>query len=147
MILYLDTSALVKLYVQEAHSSRVRGWVQEAEIVATCRVAYPETLSAIRRRFTEGDLTRKEQDLLLGRFSKDWTHFAAVDFDEREAGRLVIKHGLRGLDALHLSAAIQLRSAQGSLALAFASFDAKLNSAAATEGFVVLAPGSGAPSP
>lgn len=35
MILYLDTSALVKLYVEEAHSDDVREWVDDAEIVAT----------------------------------------------------------------------------------------------------------------
>ena len=33
MILYLDTSSLVKLYVTEAHSSLVRGWAEEAEII------------------------------------------------------------------------------------------------------------------
>ena len=50
MILYLDTSALVKLYVEEAHTDDVRGWVDAAEIVATCRVAYPEAVSALNRR-------------------------------------------------------------------------------------------------
>ena len=55
MILYLDTSALVKLYVEEAHTDDVRGWVDEAEIVATCRVAYPEAVSALNRRMRAGD--------------------------------------------------------------------------------------------
>jgi predicted nucleic acid-binding protein len=35
VILYLDTSSPVKLYVTEAHSDRVRDWTEEAEIVAT----------------------------------------------------------------------------------------------------------------
>ena len=43
MILYLDTSSLVKLYVEEVHADRVKEWVDEAEMVGTCRVAFPET--------------------------------------------------------------------------------------------------------
>lgn len=41
MIPYLDTSSLVKLYIAEAHSELVQDWVEEAEAVATSRVAYP----------------------------------------------------------------------------------------------------------
>jgi hypothetical protein len=37
LILYLDTSSLAKLYIAEAHSNLVANWVEEAEIVATCR--------------------------------------------------------------------------------------------------------------
>jgi predicted nucleic acid-binding protein len=44
LILYLDTSSLVKLYIQEAYSHTVREWVEEAEIIAACRVAFPETI-------------------------------------------------------------------------------------------------------
>jgi predicted nucleic acid-binding protein len=37
MILYLDTSSLVKLYIEEIYSERVREWADDAEILATCR--------------------------------------------------------------------------------------------------------------
>ncbi len=43
MILYLDTSSLVKL------------WAHEAEVLATSRVAYPETFAALACRRREGD--------------------------------------------------------------------------------------------
>ena len=43
MIIYLDTSSLVKLYVEEAYSESVREWTAEAEVIATCRVAHPES--------------------------------------------------------------------------------------------------------
>jgi len=46
MILYL-ASRMVKLYITEAHSSNVCGWAEEAEIVATCGVAYPESISEL----------------------------------------------------------------------------------------------------
>jgi uncharacterized protein len=140
MIVYFDTSSLVKLYVQEAHTALVKKWVKEAEIVATCRIAYPETMSAIGRRFRQGDLTEKQYDSLIAKFSSEWGRFAALDFDELEAGRLVNLYGLRGFDAVHLSAAMLLKSNQDKVSLLFSSFDEKLNDAASTEGFKILSP-------
>ena len=138
MTLYLDTSSLVKLYVREAHTSLVKKWVREAEIVATCRIAYPETMSAINRRFRQGDLPEKEYNLLIAKFSKDWGRFAAIDFDEFEAGRLVKIYGLRGFDAVHLSAARLLKASQDNISISFSSFDERLNNAASAEGFTIL---------
>ncbi len=140
MILYLDTSSLVKLYVTEFHSGLVRAWVEEAEIIATCRVAYPEMMSALNRRFKAGDLEKRDYDLLVKAFSGEWQRFAVIDFDEIAAGRLAAAYGLRGFDAVHLSAAGLLRTAGNTPAVAFSSFDEKLNSAAAAEKFTVLHP-------
>lgn len=141
MILYLDTSSLVKLYVEEAHSESVRQWVTESELVATCRVAYPETLSALTRRCRNGDLSRRDFDLLVQCFTDEWGSYAALDFDELEAGRLLTVHGLRGFDAVHLAAAKALRNPDYPVSPTFSSFDALLNMAAAAEGFTVLSAG------
>jgi len=139
VILYLDTSSLVKLYMSEAHSAVVKKWVAEAEIVATCRVAYPETISALSRRFREGDLTKKEYEMLINKFSAEWSRFISLDFDELEAGSLAKKYGLRGFDAVHLSSA-KLLKAQNDISLSFSSFDETLNKAAGGEGIEVLSP-------
>ena len=140
MILYLDTSSLVKLYVTEAHSGLVRGWAEEAEILATCRVAYPEMISALNRRFRTGDLARGDYDLLVKAFTSEWQNFAVVDFDEIVAGRLAGLYGLRGFDAVHLSACKLLKSSGHGPSVAFSSFDEKLNAAAAAEKLTVLFP-------
>lgn len=42
MILYLDTSALVKLYVRERGSVSVRALVEQADVVASSVIAYAE---------------------------------------------------------------------------------------------------------
>lgn len=138
MILYLDTSSLAKMYIEEAGSSLVRQWAEEAEILATCRVAYPEMVSALSRHFRGGTLSRAPYELILERFAEEWKHFAVVDFDEVEAGRLAAAHGLRGFDAVHLAAALLLASSDPALAVAFSSFDQKLNDAATAEGLTVL---------
>jgi predicted nucleic acid-binding protein len=140
VILYLDTSSLVKLYITESHSALVRAWAGESEIIATCRVAYPEMMSALHRRFRAGDLEKRDYDLLVKTFDREWQRFAAIDFDEIAAGRLAAEYGLRGFDAVHLSAAGLLRSSGNAPAVAFSSFDEKLNSAAAAEKFTVLQP-------
>jgi len=140
VILYLDTSSLVKLYVEEMHSDNVREWLEEAELVATCRVAYPETMSALTRRFRSGDLSKNEYDELLQRFSDDWGSYVALDFDELDAGTLVKRYGLRGFDAVHLSAArLFINQVTESSHLVFSSFDTALNKAATEEGLTVLA--------
>ena len=140
MIVYLDTSSLVKLYVDEPHSGSVREWTAEAEVVATCRVAHPETLSALTRRYNGGDLAKREYDKVVHAFTGEWRMYAAVDFDEIEAGRLVRKYGLRGFDAVHLAAAKLLASVDADVRVSFSSFDERLNDAARGEGFVVLMP-------
>lgn len=138
MILYLDTSSLVKLYIEETHSNLVRKWVRAAEIISTCRVACPETISAFNRRFKAGDLIKSEYETVLKSFSREWLSFVVVDFDEIEAGQLVQKYGLRGFDAVHLSSAKLIKKQQNGISLSFSSFDEKLNSAAAAEGLTAL---------
>jgi uncharacterized protein len=143
LILYLDTSSLVKLYIAEAHSKLVGNWAEEAEIVATCRIAYPEMISALNRRFRSGDLRKSSFDLLVRQFDDDWERFAVIDFDEIAAGKLAATYGLRGFDAVHLSAALLLRSSEGTLDVAFSSFDRKLNDAALAEKLKLLPANNG----
>ena len=141
MILYLDTSALVKLYVEETHSDDVRRWVDDAEIVATCRVAYPEAVSALNRRMRTGDISKKAYGTATRALRQDWVRLAIVDFREIDAGRLAAKYGLRGFDAIHLSSAMVLASAPAGPDVWFSSFDSALNRAVAGERLPVLTPG------
>lgn len=138
MILYLGTSSMVKLYVDEAYSDLVREWVKDAEIVATCRLAYTEIVSALDKRFRKGDLSKSDYDSLVKRLSHDWVNFVKVDFDDLDAGRLVKKYGLRRFDAIHLSAAKLIKREHGGILLCFSSADEKLRGAASEEGLKVL---------
>lgn len=138
MILYLDTSSLVKLYIDEAHSEQVRYWINDAEILATSRIAYPEMLSAFSRRRGNGDITDQNFEKIYTQMNADWPNYAVLDIDEKKAGALVIKHGLRAFDAVHLEAALALQIDSEHIRIAFTSFDKKLNNAAASDGLKVL---------
>jgi uncharacterized protein len=141
MILYLGTSSLVKLYLEESYSDLVREWVSEAEIVATCRVAYTETVSSLDIRFKNGDLTLGDYERLVKAFSQDWLNYVAVDFDTIEAGNLAKQYRLRRFDAMHLSAA-KLIKKSNKISIYFSSFDKRLCMAAAAEGLRILTAGT-----
>lgn len=138
MILYLDTSSLVKLYVEETHSEAVHRWVRGAPVAATSRVAYPETLAALARRRREDDLDATSYQAAKSSFLAQWHDFAIIDLNEEMAGELAIGYALRGLDAIHLAAALELRRKMKGATVAFTAFDARLVRAAEAEGFLVL---------
>lgn len=138
MILYLDTSSLVKLYLDEVNSEAVHRWGQEAEVLATSRVAYPETLAALARRWREGDLDDKSFQRVKVAFQEQWSAFAILDLNETTAGELAITHALRGFDAIHLAAALDLRREAEAILVAFTAFDDRLARAARAEGLQVL---------
>lgn len=142
MNLYLDTSSFLKLFLNEEHSEKVRGWIDEAGVVSVCRIALPEAMSAVERRFRSGDLSQDDRDLTVDRIVADWGDFLALDFDEQQAGQLALRHGLRALDAIQLAAAGLLAGGNKEDLAVFSSFDARLNQAARAEGLQVLSAGA-----
>lgn len=140
MILYLDTSSLVKLYIPETDTEKIKVLVSDATSVVTSRIACPEFYSAVTRRHNNKEISTKDYELLCLAFTADWARIYAIDFDEIEAGRLVCMHALRGADAIHLASAMQLLKLEEAVEIVFSSADRKLNEAAKKEGFL-LAPG------
>ena len=140
MILYLDSSSLVKIYLEETNSDLVREWVDAAEVVATSRVAFPEALSALARRREEGDVDPRDFDLVRETLEGDWSSFLLLPVKERKAGAFAVKHLLRGFDAVHLAAVVDLHELLKSDSILFSAFDAKLPRAARAEGISCLVP-------
>lgn len=106
MILYLDTSSLVKLYVQEPGTQQVEGLVERAELVATSVVAYAEARAALARRRRESGLTPAEYRRSRTALDADWPRLLTLEVSEplaRLAGDLAEREKLRGFDALHLA--------------------------------------------
>jgi predicted nucleic acid-binding protein len=149
LIYYLDTSALVKAYVEEDHSEEVRDLLHqsraaEASWLYVSRLTYPETLSAITRREHRGEINAGDARILQSRVAADFTGperlyqiiepTAAVVND---AGSLVIRHRLRGFDAVQLSSVLLLYS-EAAGACTLAAGDGQLLAAAAAEGVPIL---------
>jgi len=70
-----------------------------------------------------------------------WPQMDTVLIDEIKAGELAIKHVIRGFDAIHLAAALELRAAGGEgIEVTFCSFDERQNDAARAENLAVVEP-------
>ncbi len=135
MIAYLDTSSLVKLYVEEEGSPTVRGLVERAGLVATSVVAYPEARAALARQRRDGGLTGAGYGRARTDFERDWPRYLAIEVAEevyRAAGDLAEKHRLRGFDSIHLASYLSL-ARESSREVRFSAFDAALNRAARRE--------------
>src|SRR5262245_14332750 len=133
VILYLDTSSLVKLYFDEPDSAVVAGGVRKARVVATSVVAYAETRATIARRRSERLLTPAGAAAVIRQFEADWTAFLALEVTEtlaRSAGRLADRLGLRGFDAIHLASFEELLSRVDDDDAQFSSADDRLVRAA-----------------
>ncbi len=139
MILYLDTSSLVKLYAEEVHSANIRHVVKNAEVVATSRIAYAEARAAFARKFREDGMTVKEYRNIVQDIDQDWDNYFIVDvFDPlvKLAGQLAEKHALRGLDAIHLASSVVLRR-HSERTVTFSCYDDRLAIAARKEGLKI----------
>lgn len=155
MILYADTSALVKLYVQESGSSSVKAYFAGASGVVTSAVTLVEVHSALERKLRERSLTPRERNAARQDFEKDWLRFAAVELRSdllEEAAALVQRYPLRTLDAIHLASALDMRRSAVSVLVVgssgteivtpdaieeFLCADDQLAAAARSEGFTV----------
>jgi len=141
---YLDTSALVKLYVDEAGSRRMKGIVAEASLVGTSLLAYLEARSAFARRYREGDLTAPGYHIIVEAFAYEWERYFAVRVDEavlKAAVFLSEKNALKALDALHLASAMALVESTG-MPWMFLAADLRLVRAAIAEGLETIDIGS-----
>jgi uncharacterized protein len=103
---YLDTSNLVKLYLNESDSDAIAKLVDEADLVVTSVLAYAEARATFARRRRERQLTAAESASVVRQFDDDWRHFVVINLGDDlalAAGRLADLHGVRGCDAVHLA--------------------------------------------
>ena len=143
---YLDTSALVKLYHQEAGTEQVEAlFTQSGNSLIISELAVVELYSTVARKVRTGEIHEEAYEEVLKNFDDDCerrfvvTPLSAAVTEKARA--LLQKYGkikaLRALDALHLGACASLQ-AHGPLI--FVCSDIRLLEIAALEGHEVLNP-------
>jgi predicted nucleic acid-binding protein len=146
---YVDTSALVKRYVDEIGSAWVRSILDPSAqpSVIIVHLAIVEMMSALARRRRDSTLTPADYAQIQAAFRADCLNeyriVTAVDGIIDEATHFIERYPLRAYDAVHLGAAVVANRhllADGLAPLVFLSADDHLNDAASAEGLAVENP-------
>lgn len=136
MIAYFDTSALVKLFLEE-EGSDVASTVWDSGVrLATSRVSHAELACAIASAVRGRRHAREavDADVVDGSFLEERADLIEVERGVMSAAALVgVRHGLSGLDAIHIASAVQLAE----YAPLFVSWDERQRQAALAEGLAV----------
>jgi len=135
---YFDASALVKRYVREKGSVKVRRLLS-SDVAATSRLSAVEIASALVRRSREGAFSQAARDRALAALDADMTALLVVELTAGVVTRargLLERHPLRASDAIQLASCLYLREALEEDA-ELVVFDARLAAAARLEGVTV----------
>jgi predicted nucleic acid-binding protein len=109
MILYLDTSALIKRYVVESGSQEVNFLIQQADFVGSALLTRVEMASALTKAIRLNWVNAKDAEIAWQDFLSDWQSFARLSITSvlvDYASRVAWEYGLRGYDATHFAAAL-----------------------------------------
>jgi predicted nucleic acid-binding protein len=140
MNLYLDTSALIKRYVEEPGSEDVLDWMDLAAMIGTALITRAEVGSAITRIARINNLNSQVSDKALDKFRFEWNNFNRLPINEELIARadfLACQHSLRGYDSVHLAASLIWQEAL-MLPVTLATYDQELASAGKKSGLKIL---------
>ena len=110
-IVYFDSSAFVKLLIDEDGSDIAAQLWDAADAVVSSRLAYPEVRAALAVAARAGRLDQGSELEAEEGWEEFWAATRAVELSDRvadEAGTLAKQWALRGADAVHLASALVL---------------------------------------
>jgi predicted nucleic acid-binding protein len=143
---YLDTSALVKLYVREAGTEQLLRLVSRRanHRFAVLTITQVEFRSAIRKRERVGDIDNSVATDLANRFERHLeTKFLRQVLNDsvlETATKLIDRYPLRAYDAVQLAGCLTLKATSGKDEPVFVCSDRQLLEAAACEGLSSIDP-------
>ena len=146
---FTDSSAVIKRYVRETGSQWVKNifTTVPANQVFIVAVTQVEVVSAITRRGRGDARSQRIAASACALFLTDYAvDFEIIEVSEtllQQAVQLALSHGLRGYDAVHLAAGVELNRLHrevGLTPITFISADKELNAAALAEGLGVEDP-------
>lgn len=135
---YLDSCAIVKLYVDEAFSAEVEALFRNVDKVLCHGIGHVEVRAALAAARRTGRLEQAVYESLVADFRADWSSYSVLGLDDaliERAAELAEGFGLRGYDSVHLASADRVRMAIPDLS--FVSFDKTLSRAAKLLGMSV----------
>ena len=138
---YFDASALVKGYVEEVDSRRMRRWLTRGP-ASTARLSFVEVASALGRLGREGRLSEDQRSAALATLTADAGSVLVVELTGEIVARaqaLTQTHPLRAGDAIQLASCLFLRDTVDRR-ITLVSYDDRLSTAARLEGLKLSGP-------
>lgn len=138
MILYLDTSALVKKYTTEAGSDMVHQVIGAANSIGMSVIGRVEMAAAFAKLMRVGALEQEEALAALQLFRSEWSTLMQLQVTRMVVARaetLAWDYHLRSYDAVHLASAVIWQEFLGQ-PVTMAVFDRKLWAAAEQLGLI-----------
>ncbi len=132
MILFCDTSALVKLYIEEVDSDVCLGLAQQASAIAVSRIAWAEAHAAFARRIRDNEEDRKTIEHAKQRLAAHWSDYFILEVSQpivETAADYADAFALRAYDSVQLASAMALQGSTTEV-VHFACFDLRLRKAA-----------------
>lgn len=139
-IVYFDSSAFVKLLVEEDGSDLAAALWDGCDAAVSSRLAYPEVRAALAAAGRGHRLDRPGQRRAELAWEEYWAATRPVELTNvvtAHAGQLATQHALRGADTVHLASLL----AVGITEMLFAVWDQRLRAGARAVGVPVAPPG------
>ena len=137
---YVDTSVLLKRYIEEAGAADSRRLLRRYRVVSSA-IAPVEATSALWRRRAANDVADADLQAILRRLVDDRSHWELVDLTADvldRAEQVIQRAGVRTLDAVHLASALAVQAASGrGRTMQFITADARQREAAVGLGLQV----------
>lgn len=137
MIVYGDTSALIKLVIRQPGTEDMQQLQPEITVLAAAWIAYAELSAAVAAINRDRRLRASQYARARDQIERLWQSTSPIDVDSsliRHAGQLAGQEALRGYDAVHLAALVRLGPAGTST---LACWDKDLRRAASRLGYAV----------
>jgi uncharacterized protein len=112
MKIFLDSSALVKRYIEETGSQKVAERCAKAGEIAVCIICLPEVLSACNLLLREKKINQEQYNWIKNEFLLDINELVIIDLTDDVISRSIQcleKGAVRSLDALHIAAAVEYK--------------------------------------
>lgn len=135
-VVYFDSSAFVKLLVDESGSHLAAELWDGCDAAVTSRLTYPEVRAALASANRDHILSDQGLRSAESDCNRFWAAVRPVELTatvQQNAGNLAVRYALRGADAVHLASAMALKDHE----LIFAVWDRRLHAGANDAGLRV----------
>ena len=139
MVIYFDTSALVKRYIKEEGTEAVRDLFRKANIIVVAGITKVELASTLKRSLIEKRIEKPEFITVWERIQKDFVDFQAINFNEQvenKAIEIIEKYQIKAMDSIQIVSFLIVKKEETQ----FVSCDTKMLNVIAAEKIKAINP-------